>query len=556
MLAAMRAPLRVWLIVIAVAALVAHTCGYAFGVANQTTYFLQPLHRAHPELRTQDWLVTSTAEYHSVFSVVGGWLFRLDDTGATAFGIVHFILMIVLVCGVFLVVRNTTTRATLSIFVLVVGWLAVNGERSVAGTYLFSGYLQPSLIGSAGWLFALAMHVQRRPLAAGIALAIGGLFHANFLVLGIGMFALAELIADRQQLPRRLALLLGPQLVALAVLAPEIFAHASSSDPDQALWVLVQFHAPTHYKPSWIARTLPSLVRWAALAVVVAPVALAYGEREAVRRLLWWSVIATAICTIGALIMMLPPLLPLTRLFVWRLAPFAILAAQIVIAIAVAATITNPQCWREQPIWRRALAVVLVVWIVARAPFTTPAPADWVLLVTLVALALAWVVPSRWRSLLLTAAAATTLAALPWYARSELVHPRTGVASEGVESDGLYTWARTSSPVDAVFMTPPVLMRFRLIARRAIYVDFKSPPLTPDGLVEWHARLCRMTGAPPTDKVPTHRKYWLEATGDTLLARAKQLGVDFLVLDRSPAHDQIAVQPVYSNAAFAVYATR
>jgi hypothetical protein len=552
----MRRAALVWSAVIAVSALVAHACGYRFGVANQTTYFLQALHRAHPELFRQDWLVSSTSEYHSLFGIVGGWVFRIDDTGATVFAIMHVALMIALLCGVFLVVRNTTTRATLAIFVLVVGWLSVNGEHSIAGSYLWSSYLQPSLIGSAGWTIALGMHVRGRPLATGLALAFGGIFHINFLLLGIGVFGLAELLAERDGRTKRLALLLAPQLVALAVLAPELLSNAGSSDPDRALWVLVQFHAPLHYKPSWIVPTLPSLLRWVALAIVVVPVASEFGVRPAVRRLVWWCVIAAAICALGALIMMIPALLPLTRLYVWRLAPFSIVAAQIVIAIAVAATIANPRSWQSQPIWRRVAAVVLVVWIAARTPFMSPADAEWSLWLVIAAIAISIVVAARWRNVVLVATAVATLTAPLWYRRDEILHPDASIYSEGAETDGLYAWARTTTPLDAVFLTPPDLFRFRLVARRGIYADFKSPPLAPDALIEWDARLCRMTGALATDKLPTHRKDWLDSPGDELLARAKQLGVDYLVLDHTAAHDRIAAVPVFNNAAFAVFAVR
>jgi hypothetical protein len=398
--------------------------------------------------------------------------------------------------------------------------------------------------------------VRGRPLATGLALAFGGIFHINFLLLGIGVFGLAELLAEGDGRAKRLALLLAPQLVALAFLAPEIFANAGSSDPDHALWVLVQFHAPLHYKPAWIVPTLPSLLRWVALAVVVVPIASEYGVRPAVRRLVWWCVIAAAICAIGALIMMIPALLPLTRLYVWRLAPFSIVAAQIVIAIAVAATIANPRSWQGQPIWRRVAAVVLVVWIAARTPFMLPAQADWSLWLTVAAIAISIVVSARWRNVVLVAVAIATLTLPLWYRSDELLHPDVSIASDGADTDALYAWARTTTPVDAVFLTPPDLFRFRLVARRAIYADFKSPPLAPDALIEWHARLCRMDGALATDKIPTHRKDWLDAPGDELLVRAKQLGVDYLILDHSGAHDRIGALPVFNNAAFAVFAVR
>ncbi|HEY1815457.1 MAG TPA: DUF6798 domain-containing protein [Kofleriaceae bacterium] len=545
----------VWLVVVVVGALVAHACGYAFGVANQATYFLEALHRAHPELLRHDWLVMNTSEYHSAFGFFAGALFRIDDSGAIVFGIAHVLFMVTLMCGVFLVVRGVTAQAALSAFLLVVGWFAVDGVHSIAGSYLWSCYLQPSLIASAGWMLALAMHVRGRPLATGIALAIGGVFHINFLLLGIGMFGLAELIADKEQRGRRLALLLAPQLVALAILAPELLANAGGSDPSGALWVLVQFHAPLHYEPSRIVVQLPTMLRWVALAIVVAPVASKCGKRPEVRRLLWWSIIAGTICAVATLIMMIPALLPLSRLYVWRLAPFSVATAAIVIAISVMATITDPSCWREQPLWRRVVAIVLVVAIAADSPFLSlNADATWLLWPTVAAIVFAFALPLRSRNILLVVLALGTLAAPLWYRRNAIINPPTGIGSDGPDADGLYAWAQTSSPTDSVFMTPPDLFRFRLVARRAVYADFKSPPLAPDDLLEWHARLCRMNGALPTDKIPAHRRRWLDATGDALLARSRELGIDYLVLDRTPSHDRIAARPVFSNDSFAVFA--
>ena len=491
-----------------------------------------------------------------MFGRVAGLLFGVDDSGAIAFGIVHVICMVALLAGLFLIARGATKSGALAVFVLVTGWLTVNGEHSVAGSYIWSCYLQPSLIGSAGWMIALGMYVQRRPLATGIALAIGGIFHANFLILGIGMFALAELVTEREQRVRRLALLLAPQLVALAVLAPEILAHSSGSDPDRALWILVQFHAPFHYKPSWILRTLPSLVRWVALAIVVAPVAVEFGHGVAVRRLVWWAAIAAALCTVGTAVMLIPAFLPLTRLYVWRLAPFAIMGAQVVIVIAAAATIADFGAWRRQRLWRALVAVALVGWIFVTTPFMTAAAAEWSVWLLLGAIVIARLLPPRWRTFVLPVVAVATLAAPLWYRRDSIANPQFVIASDGADADAVYAWARTTSSVDAVFVTPPDQFGFRLFARRAAYADFKSPPLTSDGLVEWHERLCRMTGAGPNEKIPAHRKRWVESTGDELLARSKELGADYLMLDRSPTHDRISAQPIFSNAAFAVFALR
>ncbi|MFT3694327.1 MAG: hypothetical protein QM831_14365 [Kofleriaceae bacterium] len=519
----MRQRALVWSTVIAVALLAAHACGYRFGVANQATYFLHALHRAHPELFRQDWLISATSEYHKLFGILAGWMFGLDDSGVTVFAITHVILMVVLLVGVFLLVRATTTRA-LAVYVVLVGWLLVDGDRSLAGSYVWSGYLQPSLIGAAGTVFGLAMFVRGRPLATGIALAAGGLFHANFLLLGIGAFGLAELVTSRNW--KRVAWLLLPQVVALAILVPEILAHAASRDSARALWVLVEFHAPVHYRGLTIARSLPGFVPWIVLAIVVAPVIAS----EVTRRLVWWLGIVGGLCTLGTVVVMVPVFEPLTRLYVWRLAPFAVLAAQLVIVLAS----LDGRAWLLQPWWRRVIAIALFAYLAIDLPVM------WFL-----------VLPLVWsRALVITAI--VSLALPLWALRDRILHPAPEIESEGPDVDALYAWARTT-PIDTVFVSPPSLGRFRLITRRASYADFKSPPLDPDDLVEWHDRLVAMDGAKPDDKIPAHQQAWLTSTGDDLLARTKRLSGDYLVLDRTPAHDQIAAAPVFQNARFQVY---
>ncbi len=541
-----------WVCVALVALLVAHACGYGFAVGNQVTYFLHALQRAHPELFHNDWLVTSTNEYHALFGLLAGALYTLDDNGAVVFAIAHVVLMVATIGGVFLIARTALNRAALPVFLLVVGWIAVNGEHSIAGSYLWSSYLQPSLIGTASWIVALSLHLRGRQLATGCCLALGGLFHVNFLILGIGTFGLAEICAPEPRRLRRVLLLLAPQALALALVAPELVANAHNSDPSRSLWVLVQFHAPLHYKPSWIFRTLPSMLRWIALAFVVSPVAVEFGIADHMRRLLRWLLISALLCAGGTVFMMAPVFLPLTRLYVWRLAPFAIMAAQVVIAGAAAAAILDPSTWRKLPMWRAVTATILFVWISLRAPFMADVQGDWLLLISIGALVLS--VLTRRRHLLLAIAGVATLAVPLWNRRTVIVSPSIAIASDGPETDALYSWARTTR-TDATFMVPPDLGRFRLVARRACYADFKSPPLEPDALVAWDERLVRMTGSSPDDKVPTLRSNWESASGEDLLRRAGELGNDYLVLDRNARHDDISEQPIFENQLFAVFVT-
>ena len=246
---------------------------------------------------------------------------------------------------------------------------------------------------------------------------------------------------------------------------------------------------------------------------------------------------------------MLPPCAVLARLYVWRLAPFAQAGAMFVIALAVLATIAEPGRWGAQPRWRQIGALGLSAWLVVSMPREIGAHGGLAIAIAAAAVVLAVIVPKLATWLPLAAGVASLVMVLG--ARWDVIaHPRVAIVSEGFERDDLFAWARTDTPTDSVFLTPPSMGRFRLIARRAVVVDLKSPPLVPDELVSWYRRLCEVTGAPLHD-VPQANALWAAATRDELLARAKHLGANYLVLDRP--HDVADPAAVYSNATFVVY---
>ncbi len=553
----MRFPLRVWVAVTAIAAAIAHSRDYWFGVVNQPTYFLEPLRQAHPELYRHDWLVSGTAMYHSVFGKLAALLFQIDDSGVYSVGIAHFVVMTAVVVALFVVIAAVTEHRALAVFAIIAGWLAIGGDRSIAGSYLWAGYLQPSLLATLGWIIAIAAYVRGRPLATGVALALGGLFHANFLLLGIGAFALAELVLERGQRRervKRLIMLLAPQLVALALLAPDILASTHDSEPTLALWVLSRFHAPIHYDPFAISTELVGFARWPALALVVAPIAAAWARRDAIRRLNALAVIIATICIATCLIALVPPLERVTRLYVWRMAPFAALAAQIVVLCAAVATLEDPARWRALPRWRLGAAVALGGWIAWTETVQHLYPCGWVWWIALGAIGGALVVPVRWRAALPAIVAVSCLGVAIGESASVIVAPHFEESGDPPAIE-LFAWVRGHTPVDAEFLVPPDAGTFRLLARRAIYVDFKSPPLVPDELVEWYRRLGRVVAFEHPVSIPDVRARWDKLSAAERLDRGRELGVQYVVMDRGAAHASLPIEPVFHNAGYAVYPT-
>jgi hypothetical protein len=57
------------------------------------------------------------------------------------------------------------------------------------------------------------------------------------------------------------------------------------------------------------------------------------------------------------------------------------------------------------------------------------------------------------------------------------------------EYEDACAWVQANTPVDAVFLVPPSDERFRLLAQRAIVVNFKSVPQLSGELVEWRRRM-------------------------------------------------------------------
>lgn len=514
-------------IVVAVGTAIALGYGGGVGTGNQVTYLIEPLRRAQIDLFARDWLAMETTHYHGAFVALATELFRADETGATTFGIAHLLAMIGTVAALHAILAGLHLARATAIVMILVGWIALGGGRAVGGSYLIATYFQPSSIATVGWLTAVALWLRDRQLAAGIALAVGGAFHVNYLLLGVAWFGVVDLLTRRSV--REAAALVAPSLVVLVAMLPGVCAASEASDPALALRVLVEFHAPTHYDAGTAIAQLPPLVAWLVAAWACEP------TRDPKLSRLWTcALVGTAMCAGVFLAILVEP--AATRLFVWRIAPFAQLASQIVV-LAIVFSERSLDRWRALGL---SLGIGVVVgWSIPYAHGVYTAA-----LVTTIAAAATFrtaVIPR-----LATATGILVLAiAIAPVART-LVAPDLFSEALGGRYRDAMLWARTTDR-DALFVVPPYAHAFRLLARRAIVADSRSPPLYPDELVAWYRRLCAIVGV--TDAA-THEE--IEARYDRLTAReleaaARRFDARYVVIDKQRSSTRLAGPAVFED---------
>jgi hypothetical protein len=114
----------------------------------------------------------------------------------------------------------------------------------------------------------------------------------------------------------------------------------------------------------------------------------------------------------------------------------------------------------------------------------------------------------------------------------------------------LARWVRTNTPVDALFLAPPGAYRFRLLARRAVVADTKSPPLRPDLLIAWYQRLCAMTRYPDAPTFEAVEQRYGEMSAAQLTDVAREFGADYIVVEAATV---FADAPVFASNQFRVY---
>jgi len=248
-----------------------------------------------------------------------------------------------------------------------------------------------------------------------------------------------------------------------------------------------------------------------------------------------------------------------SRLFVWRLAPFALLLAALPAVVGMLRVIGGERDERDGLRVRLSLYALPLI-AVGGAPLV----GQWLPTRPVQPMLVIWAGLLGWAMLRQRATAAAkhilplSCAALAFGALTQpSPEPRYSLLIQTPgqrEQAELFAFVASTTPQSAQFLIPPTLDQFRLRTGRAVVVDLKALPLNRSGVAEWYRRLEDLSGTRnPVDPAEVALGY---ATLDTArLERLRvQYGISYAVLRQPNALQAPGWHEVFRNGGFRVLA--
>lgn len=530
--------------------------GLNYGASNQLYYLLPSLAEANPGILTRDWLVTETKHYHPAFGVLGTWLIRADPSGWL---VALASVVVIAFVGIFLarLARTFDSRGWFVATLLVLASCVVSRTMGPGGTYVISRTFQPSALGALGLVVGAFFFTTRRYWKCGVALGIGGAFHANYLLLGILSFGLAgvfDTIAEERRPAfrtfclgawRNLTPTLVPSLVVLVWMLPMIMESSSGPDADLVQRIYQDVRGPHHYVVAQFWRDFVPWLGWQALgAGALFEMQVPWGNRaRRMQRMLLAILVIVSVCVLFSSVVRVRSI---NHLFAWRLAPVGVLLAQVAFFTAVS---SRPRPWFQNRHAIKLQAVGFLLLGIGALLLRDPWPVGFACAGLVIGGIRHFLTERQVRCAGVPAALALALFIGVVAAPLSRLEKRSNLLREQPKGLGaLCKWVARKTPTEAIFLIPPDFHEFRFHCRRAVVVDWKADPLLPKDFMEWLRRMQDVTGR---SRVDVRGFYSLDTKH--LRKVAKRYDADYIITRPRKHRPPIKAPRLFSNKHFEVY---
>lgn len=461
--------------------------GIKNGELNQVFYLLRGLRQANPALLARDWYTVDSVPYHLWWNALIGCLAKAN------FLVLGLTLGTVFVSIAFTVSVSATMRTLYAEPVLpcVLALMLFGGlfTRGLGDWDLLASSVEPFSASGVALVCGLAFLARGEPLGAGLCLGFSAFLHPHFAVLLSGVLLISAVPLYLVEGPRFLALVAIPFAFLAAPTLWQVYTFASAPGGSEALRILSTV-APQHYLP-WRAGVKPFVLFGSSLTLGIAGIAI---RRPRLQPALFIVLASALIIVLGSLFACrLAVSTILERALPWRLACIVMLAGLLAGAAGLA------QGWRRSPAGPSALPW----WVLAYSALALSAAYGttrmrWAVLVAgAVPIVVSWMrnLPSDSTSQFLPILSlAAVLVGMGPVALAELRKSHFDIRSIERTRSQVYFWARSSTPLDSLWIVPLDWKDFRLNAKRAIVVDWSATPFYPADVIEWHRRMRDVTG--------------------------------------------------------------
>ena len=557
-------------LIIAIVA-VAITFGLGYGSSNQNTYLIDGLIQLDDNFLKFDWFARETVHYHDSFSYIIKLVanFSSLDLGLIA---IELTLRILFLVFVFKIVCLLIQEHRITAFILLLIIITIGQTQSVAFSYIFMPYLQPSSFGSVFTTIALFYFLKEKYLISGLMIGIGGFMHVNFLILGFVFFGFAHVLMGRNHIVKRFALQFLPMFLALIPKLSFLLGMASAENAQLSREIFQNIRSPHHYLPATFLLDFVPFLAWHCLGLACLKLINIEQDTYVRLRSLYLSFITVIIiATLLTTIVFIPTV---SQLFFWRMAPFSILLAQIILVVSVVNYAFEAKMNEIKPVYNWTALATVAFLCIALVTFTYLFIDTWyflhsismsdltrLLLISFAILMFALLLRNQqWHKLIkpfqsekILKFAAICFLGIALIATSKRTYLISTLINDfpGNGERELYEWAMSTNQ-NSIFLVPPDLQNFRMHGERAVVADWKSTPVDPEGLLEWYRRIGNISGIEDVKSIEDAMDGYAQMNNDRLNFLQSNYRADYVVFYKNK-HENLNVSDYsYSNGKFVV----
>ena len=338
--------------------------GYRFSVSDQNEYLPKLYRMLDPGFLRNDWFTNETADLNPrtyFIALVAGATWLIGDAPA------HFVLYAVCFGALSLGVIRLGARlfGSQGAGVFSLAFILFGPRATLGGQDLLGNYLQQSMLGAAGVVWALAMFLERRWWFAWLLVGLATALHMTTGAIGAILLGVLTLVRLKEIGPKNLALcaaaFLVPALAATVPLLMSLRSQGGGLSDAEFIEILARVRAPWHYLPSSFSPE--AYIRFGLLFVAAAAAFRIQPPSPHRREVYAFVATVVALCLIAYVFVELVPVATVTSLNLMRATVFFRLLAMLALGGAVHAGLRRREAAQILP------AAAIVFSLVTHADF-------------------------------------------------------------------------------------------------------------------------------------------------------------------------------------------